>query len=231
MVNKHLLRPYFWGGWGVGWPAITYPLTELRYLLLKLLSCRKSLFCREGIVDQIYRSIWKINLQYIYTYNMYICKHTYIYRYVSKYVYYIYIFRNVAINIYYIYRRKFRSLTSDNMERWKAEQRSRVRRKKIQSREMLGKSRIGAFVQWFVGREDRKVGSLKRRVRRSLFSREMNNLHAAVARSTFPSQNAKKLTGSDHFLKLGCRKIARRCCAKHICKSKCTKHTRSSFWS
>ena len=30
---------------------------------------------------------------------------------------------------------------------------------------------------------------------------------------------------SDHFWKLRCRKSARRCGAKHICKSKCTKHT------
>ena len=46
-------------------------------------------------------------------------------------------------------------------------------------------------------------------------------LHAAVARSTFQSQNVKKLTGSDHFLKLRCGKIARRCSEKHISKSKC----------
>ena len=46
-------------------------------------------------------------------------------------------------------------------------------------------------------------------------------LHAAVARSTFSSQNVKKLTGSDHFLKLRCGKIARRCSEKHILKSKC----------
>ena len=32
-------------------------------------------------------------------------------------------------------------------------------------------------------------------------SRRNLKLHAAVARSTFSSQNAKKLTGSDHFLK------------------------------
>ena len=51
-------------------------------------------------------------------------------------------------------------------------------------------------------------------------------LHAVVARSTFPSQKCKKLTGSEHFLKLRCRKSARRCSAKHISKSKCTKHTR-----
>ena len=52
-------------------------------------------------------------------------------------------------------------------------------------------------------------------------------LHAVVARSTFPSQNVQKTPLSDHFWKLRCRKSARRCGAKHISKSKCTKHTRS----
>ena len=51
-------------------------------------------------------------------------------------------------------------------------------------------------------------------------------LHAVVARSTFPSQNVQNTPGSDHFWKLRCRKSARRCGAKHISKSKCTKHTR-----
>ena len=46
--------------------------------------------------------------------------------------------------------------------------------------------------------------------------RRNEKLHAAVARSTFPSQNVKKLTGADHFLKLRCGKIARRCSEKHI---------------
>ena len=50
-------------------------------------------------------------------------------------------------------------------------------------------------------------------------------LHAVVARSTFPSQNAQSTPRSDHFWKLRCRKSARRCGAKHISKSKCTKHT------
>ena len=50
-------------------------------------------------------------------------------------------------------------------------------------------------------------------------------LHAVVARSTFGSQNVKSTRGSDHFWKLRCRKSARRCGAKHISKSKCTKHT------
>ena len=48
-----------------------------------------------------------------------------------------------------------------------------------------------------------------------------------MARSTFRSQNAQNTPAPDHFWKLQCRKSARRCGAKHISKSKCTKHTRS----
>ena len=44
------------------------------------------------------------------------------------------------------------------------------------------------------------------------------------ARSTFPSQNVQSTPFSDHFWKLRCRKSARRCGAKRISKSKCTKH-------
>ena len=50
-------------------------------------------------------------------------------------------------------------------------------------------------------------------------------LHAVVARSTFRSQNVQNTSLSDHFWKLRCPKSARRCGAKHISKSKCTKHT------
>ena len=50
-------------------------------------------------------------------------------------------------------------------------------------------------------------------------------LHAVVARSTFRSQNVQSTPGPDHFWQLRCRKSARRCGAKHISKSKCTKHT------
>ena len=45
-----------------------------------------------------------------------------------------------------------------------------------------------------------------------------------MARSTFRSQKCKKLTVSDHFWKLRCRKSERRCGAKHMSKSKCTNH-------
>ena len=45
-----------------------------------------------------------------------------------------------------------------------------------------------------------------------------------VARSTFASQNVQNTSAPDHFWKFRCRKSARRCGAKHISKSKCTKH-------
>ena len=143
--------------------------------------------------------------------------------------------------IYSNNRRKFRSQTSDNMERWKAEQgrgrekrkirrkksrRERVRRQTMQMREKVGKSRNTVFFQWFVAPEGRKVGSLKRRVRSQLAGWDVEKVHAVVARSTFPSQNVQNTPFSDHFWKLRCRKSASRCGAKHISKSKCTKHTR-----
>ena len=48
-------------------------------------------------------------------------------------------------------------------------------------------------------------------------------LHAAVARSAFPSQYAQNTPTSDHLSKLRCRKSERRCGAKHMSKSKVQK--------
>ena len=96
---------------------------------------------------------------------------------------------NVSSYTMYHHRRKFRSQTSDNMDRWKAEQgrgrekrkirrekirRERVRGQKIQMREKVGKSRNTVFFQWFVA-PGRKVGSLKRRVRTQLATGTMKN--------------------------------------------------------
>ena len=58
-------------------------------------------------------------------------------------------------------------------------------------------------------------------------SGDVEKVHAVVARSTFPSQNVQNTSASDHFWKLRCQKSARRCGAKHISKSKCTKHRSS----
>ena len=86
--------------------------------------------------------------------------------------------------------RKFRSQTSDIMDRWKSRggksqggeekkwedlRRERVRRKKMQVREKVGKSRLPVFFQWFAAPEGRRVGSLKRRVRSQLAKWEMKN--------------------------------------------------------
>ena len=61
---------------------------------------------------------------------------------------------------------------------------------------------------------------------RSTFgSWDVEKVHAVVARSTFRRQNVQNTLFSEHFWKLRCRKSARRCGAKHISKSKCTKHT------
>ena len=65
------------------------------------------------------------------------------------------------------------------MDSWKAEvrrvRRDKIRRKKMQMREKVGKSRNTVFFQWFVAPVGRKVGSLKRRVRSRLARWEMKN--------------------------------------------------------
>ena len=88
---------------------------------------------------------------------------------------------NIYIYIYiYIYiQRKFRSLTSDNMDSWK----SSAARKKInrcgkkedqQARNVREVAKCCVF-QCFVCRLGRKVTSLKRRVRRWLLREDMKN--------------------------------------------------------
>ena len=95
------------------------------------------------------------------------------------------------------------------------QRRERVRRKKVQAREKAEKSQNTLFFQSFVAPEDRKVGSLKRRMRSHLARWEMKN----CTRNTFPSQKAKDIWPQEHFWKSRCRKTARCCGAKHIAKS------------
>ena len=125
-------------------------------------------------------------------------------------------------------RRKFRSETSDNMDSWKAEvrrvRRDKIRRKKMQMREKIGKSRFTVFFQWFVAPEGRKVGSLKRRVRSQLARWDLKKCTPLWREAHFQVK-MDNTRGADHFWKLRCWKSARRCGAKHILKSKCAKHT------
>ena len=55
----------------------------------------------------------------------------------------------------------------------------------------------------------------------TFWSSDVEKLYAAVAKSTFGSENVKKLKVRDHFLKFRCRKIVRRCGEKHFRKWKC----------
>ena len=128
------------------------------------------------------------------------------------------------------------------MDRWKAEQgrgrekrkirrkksrRERVRRKQMQMREKVGKSRNTVFFQWFGAPEGPKVSSLKRRVRSHLGRWEMKSCTPLWREAHFQVKmyKAPQHRAPDHFWKLRCWKSARRCGAKHISKSKCTKHT------
>ena len=63
-------------------------------------------------------------------------------------------------------------------------------------------------------------------VRTTFGSSDVEKVHAVVARSTFRSQNVQNTPGSDTFGSSDVEKSARRCGAKHISKSTCTKHTR-----
>ena len=126
-------------------------------------------------------------------------------------------------------RRKFRSQTSDNMDRWKAEQgrgREKRRRKKSRRERVIGRNvaRHCVFPMiWGSGESKSRLAKVAGAEPAGQMRDE--KLHAVVARSTFPSQNVQNTRGADHFWQLGCRKSARRCGAKHISKSKCTKHT------
>ena len=125
----------------------------------------------------------------------------------------------------------------------------KVRRKKMQVCEKVGKSRFTVFFQWFGAPEGRKVTSLRRRVRSQLARWEMKKCtplwrqahfqvkmyKARQLRTTFGSwdvekvhavvaRNVQSTPAPDHFWKLRCRKSARCCGAKHISNSKCTKH-------
>ena len=107
-------------------------------------------------------------------------------------------------------RRKFRSQTSDNMDRWKSrggksqggeekkwedQRRGRERRKKMQVREKVGKSRFTVFPM-ICGSGGSKSRLAKAAVAEPAGQMRDEQLHAVVARR----------------------------CAKHMSKSKCIKH-------
>ena len=105
--------------------------------------------------------------------------------------------------------------------------RESLRRRKIQVRKKVGKSRNTVFFQWFVAPESRKVGSLKRRVRSQLGRWEMKNctplwreahsqvkmLKAPHVRTTFGSWDVEKVhavVGRSTFRSQKCKKTVGR---------------------
>ena len=159
-------------------------------------------------------------------------------------------YRYIA-STYHNYRRKFRSQTSDNMDRWKAEvgrvreekgrrkitKRESFRRKKIQVCEKVGKSRNIAFFQWFVVPEGRKVGLLKRRVRSPLARWEMKNctplwreahlqvkkLKAPHVRNTFGSWDVEKVHAVVARSTFASEKTKNTARSEHFWKLRCRK--------
>ena len=97
----------------------------------------------------------------------------------------------------------------------------------MQMREKVGKSRNIVFFQGFVAPEGRKVGSLKRRLRSQLARWEMKNCTPLVHEAHFEVKMYKAHQVRTTFGSWDVEKVHAVAAAKHISKSKCTKHTRS----
>ena len=125
-------------------------------------------------------------------------------------------------------RWKSRGGTSQRRDEKKREdqRRERVRRNKMQVREEVEKSRNAVFFSVICGSEGLKSRLAKAAGAEPSSQMRDEKLHAVGARSTFRSKNVQSTPFSNHFWKLRCRKSAHRCGAKHISKSKWTKHSR-----
>ena len=130
-------------------------------------------------------------------------------------------------------------------------ERDRVRRKKMQVRKKDRKAAKHYVFPMICGSGESTSRLTKAAGGEPCGQMRDEKLHAVVARSTFPSQNVQNTPCSAHVWKLRCRKVhavvvrstfiiqntsvhvwklrcrksARRCGAKHVSKSKCTKHT------
>ena len=143
-------------------------------------------------------------------------------------------------------RRKFRSQTSDNMQRWKSrggksqrgevkkwedQRRERLGSKKMQVREKVGKSRFIVFFLLFVAPECRKVTSLKRRVRSQLARWEMKNCTPLQREAHFQVKMYKKHHAQTTFWHSDVEKV-RAVVARSTFQVKMYKahHSQTTFW-
>ena len=101
------------------------------------------------------------------------------------------------------------------MDSWKAEvrrvRREKIRRKKMQMREKVGKSRFTVFFQWFVAPEGRKVGSLKRRVRTQLARWEMKKCTPLWREAHFQVKSVKNWRSRTTFWRSDVEKVSKKC--------------------
>ena len=111
---------------------------------------------------------------------------------------------------------KSRGGNSDRREKNKKDdqRRERVRRKKMQVREKVEKTRNIVFFPMFCGPGGSKSGLAKVAGAKPFGRMRDKQLHDAVARSIFRSQHVKNTSASEPFWKLRCRKSACRCGAK-----------------
>ena len=120
------------------------------------------------------------------------------------------------------------------MDRWKAEQgrgreKRKIRRKKGKKKEdadawkgrKVAKHCVFPMI-WGSGGSKSRLAKVAGAEPAGQMRDE--KMHAVVTRSRFWSEKVQNTWCSEHFWKLRCRKSARRCGAKHISKSKCTKH-------
>ena len=114
---------------------------------------------------------------------------------------------------------------AERRERLEERRVRRVRRKKMQMREKVRKSQNTCVFPMIWGSGGSKSRLAKAAGAEPAGQMRDEKLHAVVARSTFRSQNVQNTWCSEHFWKLRCPKSARRFGAKHISKSKCTRHT------
>ena len=129
---------------------------------------------------------------------------------------------------------KFPTIWTDEKQRWKGSERREEKKRRSEKRKSQEKEDAGA-------RKGRKVakhgvfpmicgpGGPKSRLAKAAGAEPAGQmrdekLHPVVALSTCRSQSAQSKPTSDRFWKLWCLKSARRCGAKHMSKSTCTKH-------
>ena len=120
-----------------------------------------------------------------------------------------------------VYRRKFRSQTSDNMDRWKVEMGRVTEKRRLEERR--SEKRKSQKKEDADARKGRNVarhcvfpmiwgsGGSKSKLAKAAGAEPAGQMrdekvHAVVARSTFRSQNVQNTPAPDHFWKLRCRK-------------------------